>query len=172
MKHAATAVAVVVPIMLAAMVATRAMQPPPPQDPECQGGGVPLCIDEVTGQVREETTAQADSAAPLRSGTQFRVNCPQVDGGTVADLLVPMDGGIAGARVRTDSIYVAPVSGTTQLRVGFGSTLTPSKGFELGLAGSSARDGVGVTLDLTEASLPTCVSEGNAQQVDVITGRQ
>lgn len=111
---------------------------------------------------------------PVRQGHQFRVLCPQLDAGTVAELLVPTDGGTAGIPIDADAIYVAPISGSTvNVRVGFNKAgsgiLTPSTGFEVGTSG---RDGVGIAMDTTKSPNPVCVSTGNAQAVDVIVGRQ
>lgn len=115
-------------------------------------------------------------SGPTRVGRQYRVSCEsQTDGGSPVELLVPMDGGTAGKPIEADDIYVAPIkSSTVNVRVGFGKTgadkLTSSTGFEVG--NTSARDGTGVSLNATSSAVPTCISDGARQQVDVIMGRQ
>lgn len=106
---------------------------------------------------------------PVVQGGQWTINCSSVDAGTaVADLLAP-DGGVTK---RVDTVYVAPVVGSSvKVRVGYaadigGADLTASTGFELG---SGARDGVGVSLNARGRL--RCKSEGAAQLVDVIAGR-
>lgn len=100
---------------------------------------------------------------PVGIKQDFRVNC----GTSATDLLVPMDGGTAGYPMPASAVYVAPTAGSTVLvRVGT-TDVTTSTGFQIG---TDARDGVGVSLD---AKGPLrCISEGAAQQVDVIVGRQ
>lgn len=98
---------------------------------------------------------------PVRIGTQFTVTCP-ASGGTPLTL--------NPSAFDLDSLYVAPKAGSSvKVRAGYGSTLTASTGFEIG---TSARDGVGVSLTTTKGSDPRCISEGAAQDVDVILGRE
>ncbi len=119
-------------------------------------------VEAAREAMQQEPEAQMP---PVRLLAPFRVRCPQVDAGTTAELLVPFDGGTAGVPVLADTYYVAPIVGATvKVRVG-GTGLTPSLGLEIG---PSARDGPGTSLDGRNG---LCVSEGDAQDVDVVPGK-
>lgn len=169
MRDVVIAIMVVLPVALVAAITLKVAERPSTNAPQAYACEEDLAIEEAQHTLTDDVEALAP-IGNIRAGRQFRVTCPQVDGGTVAHLLTPTDGGTAGKFVPADSVYVAPVVGSTvKVRQGFGTSLTPSLGWEIG---PSARDGVGISVDLQQGSDPTCVSAGNAQAVDVIVGVQ
>lgn len=126
------------------------------------------------GDFMDAVRARADTqqvgpmlANPVVIQQDYRVSCGTVDGGAATDCAVPMDGGSAANPVKGESWYIAPIAGSSvNVRVGT-TDVTSSTGFEVGASG---RDGAGISMD---ARGPIrCKSEGAAQQVDVIVGRQ
>lgn len=112
---------------------------------------------------------------PVIMQQEYRVSCATVDGGVATDVGKPMDGGTTGVDINGTTWYIAPCTsgstgctGTNKIRVGtFSPGVTAQKGQEFG---SGARDGVGGTIEAYGNI--GCVSEGAAQQADVLVGRR
>lgn len=104
---------------------------------------------------------------PIVLQQNYRVNCGASTDPAPTDLLVPMDGGVAAYPIVAETVYVAPIVGSSvNVRVG-NTSVNANLGFNIGASG---RDGPGVSMD---AKGPLrCQSTGAAQQVDVITGRR
>jgi len=115
-------------------------------------------------RVTQADTIGPRLSAPVKLRRSYRINCSSVDAGsTVADCLIPVDGGVTVGPA--SSVYVAPTAGSSvKVRVG-SADVTSATGFEVG---TGARDGVGVTVD---AAGCWCKSEGAAQAADVVVAQ-
>lgn len=130
---------------------------------------VAIAVTNPPASLDERHEARAPTG-PGRVCEQFQVNCPAA-GGTPVELLVPMDGGVAGKPHQADSVYAAPVvDGGVDIRVGFGTGLTSTTGFEVGPTG---RDGEGWPAAVVPSSNVRCISTtSSAQRADVAACRE